>query len=253
MGLVHDDNKDTLKFHEQSSEASITTCLGVLVKYSKYSLQEKIDHIEDMENSRKTCLAALYESTDQIQQQSSREIIYMLITQLENKHLEEQLLQLKLESENRAKRLMGHKKEKPTIFTSSKKQPLTNMENKSTVSASLTPSLLDGSTVSGWTNQQVETTAEKIARISGGVNEKQQATTTGDAETATWVSQEQDVSEAEASAQNPVRQKGAPEEPILGETAEKIASSSQGVNEKQQAASTGDAKAAAMISKAEAS
>ena len=116
--LAHDNNKENVKAYEQPLEASITTCLSILVKYSKYSLQEKIDHIEDMENSRKICLAALYESKDQIQQQSSREIIYMLIAQLENKHLEEQLLKLKLETEKEAGWLIEHMEEESTFFTS---------------------------------------------------------------------------------------------------------------------------------------
>ena len=54
------------------------------------------------------------------------------------------------------------------------------------------------------------TTAEKIASTSQGVNEKQQATSMGDAEATTRNSEWKDDPEAEASAQNPVRRKGKP-------------------------------------------
>ena len=81
----------------------MTNCIDVLTKYSNYNLQEKIDHIEEMEESRKICLAALVKSQDKIKHQPSREIVRMLITQLENKQLEEQIFKLKQEAEKEEK------------------------------------------------------------------------------------------------------------------------------------------------------
>ena len=190
-----------------------------------------------MEDSRKICLAALYRSKDQIKQQPSREIIHMLITQLENKHLEEQLLKLKLVTEKGAGWQAEHNEKKSTVFTYStpssliersvllsaessslKEQPLTNMEEDQPAFTPTKPSSLDKSAFSG-------RSLSSNPKMSGKPSKD-----------TVWTSRQ-------------AGEIGVSEEPGLGTTAEKIASTSQGVNEKQQATSTGDAEATARNSK----
>merc|ERR1711984_72691 len=78
---IQENNEDRSK----STDTFVTNCINVLVKYSNYNLQEKIDHIEEMENSRKICIAALIRKKEELKHQPSREIVNILITQLENK------------------------------------------------------------------------------------------------------------------------------------------------------------------------
>ena len=104
-----------------------------------------------MEDSRKICLAALFKSKDEIKHQPSREIVRMLITQLENKHLEEQIFKLKLEAEKKEKEhafittwtsSQAQHTSSLTGSSSIKEQPLANMKNDQPIFPSIKPASL---------------------------------------------------------------------------------------------------------------
>ena len=54
-----------------------------------------------MENSRRICIAALIRRKEELKHQPSREVVHILISQLENKQLEEQIFKLKMEAEKK--------------------------------------------------------------------------------------------------------------------------------------------------------
>ena len=208
----------------QSTDTCVTNCINVLTKYSNYNLQEKIDHIEEMEESRKICLAALLKSQYKIKHQPSREIVRILITQLENKHIEEQIFKLKQEAEKEenkkpytpslAEPLTKNKKHleniknnkdlpQPIKATNPNKseQHLTNKNRKNFVPQKNPPSL-------AWKSQQTKKTTKNKASISQRISMKQQKET----KSQKWKDNQKTQASDQKSARQTSKQKSQTEE-----------------------------------------